>query len=60
MKEIEEKEEMLRKAIEEKNKYLEIEGGVISQEDGISARSSAYKFSESKRQLTSTKSTCKS
>ena len=51
MKEIEEKEEMLKKAIEENNKYLEIEGGVIPQEDGISARSAAYKFSSARGNL---------
>ena len=51
MKEIEEKEEMLKKAIKENNKYLEIEGGVISQEDGISARSTAYKFSSARGNL---------
>ena len=48
MKEIEEKEEMLKKAIEENNKYLDIEEGVNNQEDGISARSAAFKFSSAR------------
>lgn len=45
MKEIEEKEQKLKAAIEENNKYLDIEDGIDTKEGELSARSAAYKFS---------------
>ena len=51
MKEIEQKEEMLKKAIEENNKYLDTDAAAAAQDDGISARSAAYKFSSARGNL---------
>lgn len=45
MKEIEEKEIMLKNAIEENNKYLDMEEGFDAKEGELSARSAAFKFS---------------